>query len=59
MVQAPADPRPRLFDRSSDWLQRNDRADENPTVAAALAARAEQARRLNDYLLRNDLIAPR
>jgi hypothetical protein len=57
MVQAPADPKPRLFDRSSDWLQRNDRAGENPAVAAALAARAEQARRLNDYLLRNDLIA--
>jgi len=59
MVQAPADPRPRLFDRSSDWLQRNDRAGENPAVAKALAARAEQARRLNDYLLRHDLVAGR
>jgi hypothetical protein len=59
MVQGPGDPAPRLFDRSSDWLQRDDRAGENPAVAAALAARAEQARRLNDYLLRHDLVAPR
>ncbi len=59
MVQAPSDPRPRLFDRSSDWLQRRDRAGAHPDVAAAFAARADSARRLNDYLLRNDLVAPR
>jgi hypothetical protein len=59
MVQAPGDSSPRLFDRGSDWLQRRDRAAEHPDVAAALAERADSARRLNDYLLRNDLIAPR
>lgn len=58
MVQAPSDLRPRLFDRASDWSQIEDRADEHPSVAAAVAARAEQARRLNDYLLRHDLVAP-
>jgi arylsulfatase A-like enzyme len=59
MVQAPGDLRPRLFDRSSDWSQRDDRADQLPHIAAALAARADSARRLNDYLLRHDLVAPR
>jgi hypothetical protein len=59
MVQAPWDTHPRLFDRSSDWSQNDDRADERPALAAALAARADSARRLNDYLLRNDLVAPR
>jgi hypothetical protein len=59
MVQAPGDERPRLFHRGSDWSQTDDRASEHPAIAAALAARAEQARRLNDYLLRHDLVAPR
>lgn len=59
MVQAPGDPRPRLFDRIRDWPQYFDRAGDYPGVAAALAERAERARRLNDYLLRHDLIAPR
>ncbi|MGZ8285193.1 MAG: LTA synthase family protein [Allosphingosinicella sp.] len=59
MVQAPADPKPRLFDRSSDWLQRRDVAGAHPGLAAALAERADSARRLNDYLLRNDRVAPR
>lgn len=59
MVQAPGDARPRLFERNTDWSQHFDRAAENPAVAATLAQRAERARRLNDYLLRHDLIAPR
>lgn len=59
MVQAPGDSSPRLFDRSSDWPQRHDRAADHPNVAAALAGRADSARRLNDYLLRHDLVAPR
>ena len=56
MVQAPSDTAPRLFDRSGDWLQRLDLAKETPNIAAALARRADRARRLNDYLLRNDLV---
>lgn len=59
MVQAPGDVRPRLFDRNSDWLQHEDRAGEHPALASALAASADAARRLNDYLLRHDLITPR
>lgn len=59
MVQAPGDPRPRLFDRNSDWSQFFDRSGAHPDVAAALADRSERARRLNDYLLRHDLVAPR
>jgi hypothetical protein len=59
MVQAPGDPHPRLFDRRRDWLQRFDRTGENPAAAAALARRAERAKRLNDYLLRHDLVASR
>lgn len=59
MVQAPGDPRPRLFDRNSDWSQFFDRSGDHPDVAAALADRSERARRLNDYLLRHDLVAPR
>ena len=58
MVQAPRH-RPRLFDRNTDWSQYFDRAGEHPGVAAALAGRAERAQRLNDYLLRHDLVAPR
>ena len=59
MVQGPGDERPRLFDRSSDWSQFRDLAGKHPGIAAGLAARAERARRLNDYLLRHDLVAPR
>jgi arylsulfatase A-like enzyme len=59
MVQAPDDDAPRLFDRVNDWLQRRDRARDAPAAAAALAAHADQARRLNDYLLRHDLVWPR
>jgi hypothetical protein len=59
MVQAPGDAGPRLFDRNSDWSQFFDRAAGHPAVAAALAEHAERARRLNDYLLRHDLVAPR
>ena len=59
MVQAPGDARPRLFERNTDWSQYFDRAADHPNVAAALARRAERARRLNDYLLRHDLVAPR
>ncbi|HET9640687.1 MAG TPA: LTA synthase family protein [Allosphingosinicella sp.] len=59
MVQAPGDPRPRLFERNTDWSQHSDRAADHPGVAAALAQRAERARRLNDYLLRHDRVAPR
>lgn len=58
MVQAPGGP-PRLFDRNLDWLQRSDRSGERPGLASAMAERAERARRLNDYLIRNDLVAPR
>lgn len=58
MVQGPGDARPRLFDRSTDWMQGDDRSRDHPAVAASLVARADSARRLNDYLLRHDLIAP-
>ena len=54
-VRDPRDGRARLYGRS-DWLQRDDLADEHPVVAEALLARADRVRRLNDYLLRNDRI---
>ncbi len=55
-VHAPGDEHPRLFDRRLDWRQTSDRSAEHPGMAAFLVARAEQNRRLNDYLLRHDLI---
>jgi phosphoglycerol transferase MdoB-like AlkP superfamily enzyme len=54
-VRDPGDGRIRLY-RRSDWLQQNDVAAERPALARMLIARAERARRLNDYLLRNDRI---
>lgn len=55
-VREPGDEHPRLFDRRLDWRQASDRSAEHPGTAAALIARAEKNRRLNDYLLRHDLI---
>jgi deoxyribonuclease V len=48
--------RPALFDRAGDWTQRRDVASALPWIAAALALRAERRQRLNDYLLRHDLV---
>ncbi|HYN46222.1 MAG TPA: LTA synthase family protein [Allosphingosinicella sp.] len=50
-VRDPADGRARLY---GDWLQRRDLGD--PRRAEALLARAARAQRLNDYLLRHDLV---
>lgn len=39
-----------------DWYQRRDLAGRHPGLAEALLARAQDAQRLNDYLLRHDLL---
>lgn len=54
-VRDPRDGGVRLY-RRSDWLQRRDLAAGHPGLAEALLARADRARRLNDYLLRSDLV---
>lgn len=46
----------RLYSTRDDWLQRRDLAGQNPRLAEALIARAAAAQRLNDYLLRHDLL---
>ena len=56
-IEIDGDDRPQLFSRSGDWLQRRDFGGASP-VAADLIARAERQRRLNDYLLRHDLVWP-
>lgn len=55
-VREPGEEPPRLFDRGLDWRQTRDRFAGHEAMAAALVAAAEQNRRLNDYLLRSDLI---
>jgi hypothetical protein len=52
----PRNGRPRLFDSLGDWLQRTDRAASHPGLAQAMLARAAERTRLNDYLLRQDLV---
>jgi hypothetical protein len=56
-VRDPQDGAARLY-RRTDWLQQRDLARESPGIAAALLARAERRRRLNDHLLRADRIMP-
>ncbi|HYI65067.1 MAG TPA: sulfatase-like hydrolase/transferase [Allosphingosinicella sp.] len=55
-VRDPLDGRARLYSVPSDWLQRRDLAARNPGLAECLLARADAAQRLNDYLLRHDLL---
>ncbi len=55
-VRDPGDGMARLYRTSDDWLQRRDLAGRAPALARRLLDRAERARRLNDYLLRHDLI---
>ncbi len=55
-VRDPGDGRPRLYRTSEDWLQRHDLSGRAPALAGHLLDQAERARRLNDYLLRHDLI---
>jgi hypothetical protein len=52
----PAGGRLLLFDQAGDWLQRRDVSVRRPGLAAAMLAEANRRMRLNDYLLRNDLI---
>ncbi len=52
-VRDPLDGRARLY---RDWYQRRDLAGRHPGLADALLARAAGAQRLNDYLLRHDLL---
>jgi hypothetical protein len=54
-VRDPHDGRARLY-RRDDWLQQQDLASVQPGLAEHLLARADRARRLNDFLLRNDRI---
>jgi len=55
-VRDPGDGRARLYGSRTDWLQRRDLAGRAPALAPRLLGQAERARRLNDYLLRHDLI---
>ena len=55
-VRDPGDGEPRLYRTRFDWLQRRDLGRQHPGIARQLLDRAEQARRLNDYLLRHDRI---
>jgi phosphoglycerol transferase MdoB-like AlkP superfamily enzyme len=55
-VLDPSDGRPRLYRAREDWLQQHDLSDRHPDVAQHLLQRADQARRLNEYLLRHGLI---
>jgi sulfatase-like protein len=55
----PASGRPRLFDARRDWLQRRDLAPGRAALAEAMLAEARGRMRLNDYLLRHDLVTPR
>ena len=57
-VRDPRDGASRLYRSRDDWLQRRDIAGAKPAMARALLERAERARRLNDYLLRQARIAP-
>jgi arylsulfatase A-like enzyme len=52
----PRDGQYRLFDSRSDWLQRRDVSAKHPGLASAMLARAADRTRLNDYLLRRDLL---
>ncbi|HYD23663.1 MAG TPA: sulfatase-like hydrolase/transferase [Croceibacterium sp.] len=56
-VLDPADGEPRLY-RRADWLQRQDLSRRYPAETRRLLERAERARRLHDYLLRQDRIWP-
>jgi hypothetical protein len=55
-VRDPHDGRARLYRSGPDWLQRRDLAPQHPATARRLLARADLDRRMNDYLLRQDLI---
>jgi len=55
-VHDPGEEQPRLFDNRLDWRQASDRSRGHAGMAAALVAKAEENRRLNDYLLSHDLI---
>jgi arylsulfatase A-like enzyme len=55
-IQIEGDARAQLFDRARDWQQRRDLGSTYPRIGAALAGRAERRQRLNDYLLRHDLV---
>jgi phosphoglycerol transferase MdoB-like AlkP superfamily enzyme len=55
-VRDPQDGRARLYANRSDWLQRDDLAPDQPGNAEGLLARAEDAQRLHDYVLRHDLL---
>lgn len=60
LVTDSVDGKPRLFDARTDWAgQRRDLAPSHPEIAAALAARAQEASELNDHLLRQGRIWPR
>lgn len=57
-VRDPRDGAARLYRSGDDWLQRRDLARAEPALARALLERAERARRLNDFLLRQARIWP-
>lgn len=52
----PISGRARLFDSRLDWLQRRDLSARHPGLAEAMLSEAASAARLNDYLLRHDLL---
>jgi phosphoglycerol transferase MdoB-like AlkP superfamily enzyme len=55
-IRIEGDARAQLFDRSRDWRQERDLGSARPRIGAALTGRAERRQRLNDYLLRHDLV---
>lgn len=55
-VRDPNDGRTLLYRSPQDWLQRDDLAGRHPALARRLLAHADRTRRLNDYLLHNDLV---
>ncbi len=55
-VRDPLDGGARLYATRTDWLQRRDLAARGNRLAEQLLARAAAAQRLNDYLLRHDLL---
>jgi arylsulfatase A-like enzyme len=53
------DGRDRLYDARQDWLQARDMAADRPALARRMLQQADEARKLNDYLLRHGRVWPR
>ena len=58
-VTDPNDGQPRLYRQDRDWLQQRDLAPSHAAQVRALIERAERARRMNDFIIRQDRVWPR